>query len=87
MSFYCGIGHTFMHFYLYLLPLAQYLSSLPQSVAFFSAVDLDTVLRKEVTMDCRTPSNPLGLKEGQGIPPGEALDIYAIIQRTNGRLG
>lgn len=59
------------------------LISPPQSVAFFSAVDLDTVLRKEVTMDCRTPSNPLGLKEGQGIPPGEALDIYTIIQRTN----
>eukprot|EP00731_Ephydatia_muelleri_P016844 Em0009g1268a len=63
------------------------MKDLPLSVAFFSAVDLDTVLRKEVTMDCRTPSNPLGLKEGQGIPPGEALDIYAIIQRTNGRLG
>lgn len=59
---------------------------LPLSVAFFSAVDLDTVLRKEVTMDCRTPSNPLGLKEGHGVPPGEALDIYAILKKTEGRL-
>ena len=58
----------------------------PQSVAFFSAVDVDTVLRKEVAMDCRTPSNPLGLKEGHGIPSGEALDIYQIVKRTNGRL-
>lgn len=41
-----------------------------QSVAFFSAVDIDTVLRKEVSLDCKTPSNPLGLHKGQGIAPG-----------------
>ncbi|CAL1528194.1 unnamed protein product, partial [Lymnaea stagnalis] len=39
------------------------LKDLPQSVAFFSAIDLDTCLRKEVTMDCITPSNPHGLQQ------------------------
>eukprot|EP00794_Sanderia_malayensis_P010233 gene10233-11283_t len=57
---------------------------LPQSVAFFSAVDIDKVIRKEVTMDCKTPSNPHGLKIGHGIQPGEALDIYNILKKTNG---
>ncbi|KAL1425905.1 hypothetical protein MTO96_018741 [Rhipicephalus appendiculatus] len=57
---------------------------LPQSVAFFSSVEVDTVLRKEVDMDCVTPSNPQGLKEGYGIPPGEALDIYAVLEKTKG---
>ncbi|KAH6926305.1 hypothetical protein HPB50_016488 [Hyalomma asiaticum] len=57
---------------------------LPQSVAFFSSVEVDTVLRKEVDMDCVTPSNPQGLKEGYGIPPGEALDIYAVLKKTRG---
>ncbi|XP_014673437.1 PREDICTED: DNA polymerase subunit gamma-1-like [Priapulus caudatus] len=57
---------------------------LPQSVAFFSSVDVDTVLRKEVGMDCVTPSNPHGLHKGYGVPPGEALDIYAILAKTRG---
>nr|XP_006815395.1 PREDICTED: DNA polymerase subunit gamma-1-like [Saccoglossus kowalevskii] len=56
---------------------------LPQSVAFFSAVDIDTVLRKEVSMDCKTPSNPHGLEKGYGIPEGEALDIYDVLKLTN----
>uniref|UniRef100_T1IPA4 DNA polymerase subunit gamma-1 n=1 Tax=Strigamia maritima TaxID=126957 RepID=T1IPA4_STRMM len=59
---------------------------LPQSVAFFSAIDVDTVLRKEVTMDCKTPSNPLGLTKGYGIASGEALNIYQILDKTNGNL-
>ncbi|XP_064607817.1 DNA polymerase subunit gamma-1-like [Liolophura sinensis] len=59
---------------------------LPQSVAFFSAVDLDTCLRKEVSMDCVTPSNPHGLERGYGIPHGEALDIYQLLEITNGSL-
>lgn len=59
------------------------MNDLPQSVAFFSAVDIDTVLRKEVSLDCKTPSNPLGLHRGQGIPPGEALDIYDILKLTD----
>lgn len=59
------------------------MNDLPQSVAFFSAVDIDTVLRKEVSLDCKTPSNPLGLHKGQGISPGEALDIYDILKLTD----
>ncbi|KAM4734089.1 LOW QUALITY PROTEIN: DNA polymerase subunit gamma-1 [Anableps anableps] len=59
---------------------------LPQSVAFFSAVDIDQCLRKEVTMDCVTPSNPTGLERKYGIPPGEALDMNQIISITKGSL-
>uniref|UniRef100_A0A8D0TRY8 DNA polymerase subunit gamma-1 n=2 Tax=Sus scrofa TaxID=9823 RepID=A0A8D0TRY8_PIG len=62
------------------------LNDLPQSVAFFSAVDIDQCLRKEVTMDCKTPSNPTGMEKRYGIPQGEALDIYQIIELTKGSL-
>ncbi|XP_029288872.1 DNA polymerase subunit gamma-1 isoform X1 [Cottoperca gobio] len=62
------------------------MKDLPQSVAFFSAVDIDQCLRKEVTMDCVTPSNPTGLERRYGLPPGEALDIYQIIDITEGSL-
>ncbi|XP_035668321.1 DNA polymerase subunit gamma-1-like isoform X1 [Branchiostoma floridae] len=62
------------------------MNDLPQSVAFFSAVDVDTVMRKEVNMDCKTPSNPHGLTRGYGIPPGDALDIYQILEKTNSSL-
>ncbi|KAJ1179987.1 hypothetical protein NDU88_005215 [Pleurodeles waltl] len=44
---------------------------LPQSVAFFSAVDIDQCLRKEVNMDCTTPSNPTGMERRYGITQGE----------------
>lgn len=59
---------------------------LPQSVAFFSAVDIDKCLRKEVTMDCKTPSSPAGVERRYGLPQGEALDIYQIIEITKGSL-
>lgn len=49
---------------------------LPQSVAFFSEVDIDKVLRKEVTLDCVTPSQP------NSIPPGESLDIYKLLEKV-----
>ncbi|XP_011605608.2 DNA polymerase subunit gamma-1 isoform X1 [Takifugu rubripes] len=62
------------------------MQDLPQSVAFFSSVDIDQCLRKEVNMDCMTPSNPTGMERRYGIPPGEALDIYQIINATNGSL-
>ncbi|XP_059768484.1 DNA polymerase subunit gamma-1 isoform X2 [Balaenoptera ricei] len=62
------------------------LNDLPQSVAFFSTVDIDQCLRKEVTMDCKTPSNPTGMERRYGIPEGEALDIYQIIELTKGSL-
>ncbi|KFQ82215.1 DNA polymerase subunit gamma-1, partial [Phaethon lepturus] len=62
------------------------LQDLPQSVAFFSAVDVDQCLRKEVTMNCATPSNPTGMEKKYGIPQGEALDIYQLIEITKGSL-
>ncbi|KAF5369324.1 hypothetical protein D9758_002746 [Tetrapyrgos nigripes] len=54
------------------------MDDLPQGVAFFSAVDVDHVLRKEVDMPCVTPSQP------NSIPPGESLNIEGILTRTNG---
>ncbi|XP_026537638.1 DNA polymerase subunit gamma-1 [Notechis scutatus] len=62
------------------------LQDLPQSVAFFSAVDIDHCLRKEATMDCVTPSNPGGLEQSYNVSQGEALDIYKLIQITKGSL-
>uniref|UniRef100_A0A182QTQ9 DNA polymerase subunit gamma-1 n=1 Tax=Anopheles farauti TaxID=69004 RepID=A0A182QTQ9_9DIPT len=56
---------------------------LPQSVAFFSSVEVDRVLRKEARHDCRTPSNPHGLHDGYGIPDGESLDIYQTLARLD----
>ncbi|KAH3679690.1 hypothetical protein WICPIJ_008566, partial [Wickerhamomyces pijperi] len=50
------------------------MKDLPQSCAFFSAVDIDSVLRKEVDMDCITPSHPVA------IPPGESLDISKLLE-------
>lgn len=42
------------------------------------------VLRKEASMDCKTPSNPHGLTAGYGIPIGESLDIHAAIDKAEG---
>ncbi|CAD6930405.1 unnamed protein product [Tilletia controversa] len=53
------------------------MDDLPQSCAFFAQVDIDHVLRKEVDDPCITPSHP------KPIPHGEALDIEAILERTN----
>jgi DNA polymerase gamma 1 len=51
------------------------IDDLPQSCAYFSAVDIDHVLRKEVDMDCITPSHP------NAIPPGESIDIVQLLAR------
>ena len=51
------------------------IEDLPQSCAFFSAVDIDHVLRKEVDMECVTPSHP------NKIAPGESLDVTALIAK------
>ncbi|XP_049810547.1 DNA polymerase subunit gamma-1, mitochondrial [Schistocerca nitens] len=56
---------------------------LPLSVAFFSSVEVDRVLRKEASDDCVTPSNPHGLSRGYGIPPGESLDLITALQLCN----
>ncbi|PVF93049.1 hypothetical protein CPB86DRAFT_768470 [Serendipita vermifera] len=54
------------------------LGDLPAGVGFFSAVDVDFVLRKEVDQPCVTPSNP------NPIEPGESLDIHGILTKTRG---
>jgi DNA polymerase gamma 1 len=51
------------------------INELPQSCAYFSAVDVDKVLRKEVDMDCITPSNK------EAIPHGESLDILRLLEK------
>jgi DNA polymerase gamma 1 len=51
------------------------INELPQSCAYFSAVDIDKVLRKEVDMDCITPSNK------NKIPHGESIDIIALLEK------
>lgn len=60
---------------------------LPQSVAFFSSVEVDTVLRKDSHSDCISPSNPYGLSNGYKIPFGEALDITEAIKKAKGKIG
>lgn len=60
------------------------LHDLPYSVAFFSSVEIDTVLRKESQQDCKTPSNPHGLEKGYGIPNGESLNIFEAIEKVTG---
>lgn len=54
------------------------IKELPQSCAFFSEVDIDFVLRKEVNQECITPSHP------EKIPPGESLDIHAVLEKCDG---
>lgn len=56
------------------------INDLPQNCAFFSAIDIDKVLRKEVDMDCITPSNP------NAIPPGETLDIIELLKKPEAQL-
>uniref|UniRef100_A0A1Y1KQB2 DNA polymerase subunit gamma-1 n=1 Tax=Photinus pyralis TaxID=7054 RepID=A0A1Y1KQB2_PHOPY len=58
---------------------------LPFSVAFFSSVEVDAVLRKEAKQDCKTPSNPHGLMGGYNIPNGESLDIHQAVRKAGGQ--
>lgn len=57
------------------------LDDLPASVAFFSSIEIDQCLRKDVHQDCKTPSNPLGLAKGYGVPAGESLNIAQLLDR------
>lgn len=50
------------------------IKDVPQSCAFFSEVDIDHVLRKEVSMNCVTPSHP------ESIPPGESYTINKLLK-------
>ncbi|XP_037027495.1 DNA polymerase subunit gamma-1, mitochondrial [Bradysia coprophila] len=60
------------------------LCDLPQSIAFFTSVEVDTVLRKESHLDCVTPSNVHGLSGGYGIPSGESLNVSQAIEKAGG---
>lgn len=51
------------------------INDLPQGCAYFSAVDIDHVLRKEVDMDCVTPSHRTP------IPAGESMDILSLLDK------
>lgn len=51
------------------------IKDIPQSCAFFSQVDIDSILRKEVDTPCETPSN-----KNPKIPNGESLDIVALLE-------
>lgn len=53
------------------------IDDLPQACAFFSAIDIDHVLRKEVYLDCVTPSHL------DPIPHGESIDITQLLERGN----
>jgi DNA polymerase gamma 1 len=53
-----------------------------QSVAFFSAVDVDFLLRKEVDDPCVTPSQPDGIRE-----QGQSCTIYDTLKETDGNMG
>ncbi|KAK6351145.1 DNA-directed DNA polymerase gamma mip1 [Orbilia javanica] len=56
------------------------INDLPQSCAFFSAVDIDHVLRKEVDLNCITPSNP------SEIPSGESVDMEGLLLKEEAHL-
>ncbi|KAK8036044.1 DNA polymerase family A [Apiospora marii] len=49
------------------------INDLPQSCAYFSAVDIDHVLRKEVDMDCITPSHSTPISHGESIDIAQLL--------------
>lgn len=62
------------------------LQDLPQSIAFFTSVEIDSILRKEAESDCKTPSNPHGFSVGYSIKTGESVDIYEAVKRAGGDL-
>lgn len=58
------------------------IDDLPQNCAFFSAVDIDHVMRKEVDMNCITPSNPVPIPHGESIDITKLLDIHEGILKA-----
>ncbi|KAI9051550.1 hypothetical protein LZ554_004596 [Drepanopeziza brunnea f. sp. 'monogermtubi'] len=53
------------------------INDLPQACAYFSAIDIDHVLRKEVDMDCITPSHHTR------IPHGESIDVTTLLTKPS----
>jgi DNA polymerase gamma 1 len=62
------------------------LQDLPQSIAFFTSVEIDQILRKEAESDCKTPSNPHGFSTGYNIQPGQSVDICEAVKRAGNDL-
>lgn len=58
------------------------INDLPWGVAFFSGVDIDTVLRKDPQQPIITPTTP----KDQTVPPGRVLDIHQLMQELPGEL-
>ncbi|CDK29414.1 unnamed protein product [Kuraishia capsulata CBS 1993] len=56
------------------------IDEVPQSCAFFSAVDIDHVLRKEVDLDCITPSHPHAIPHGESLGITKLLDLEEVRQ-------
>ena len=50
---------------------------IPANIAFFSLVDIDHILRKEVTDGCVTPTQQSPIKEG------ECLSIYSLLDKCD----
>ncbi|KAG2233781.1 DNA polymerase family A-domain-containing protein [Thamnidium elegans] len=63
------------------------IKDLPQSVAFFSAVDIDHVLRKEPNMTCLTPSHEEKIPEGISCTLLDTVDALTIETNTPCLLG
>ncbi|CAB4485057.1 hypothetical protein RhiirA5_500583 [Rhizophagus irregularis] len=51
------------------------INDLPLSVAFFSAVEIDHVLRKEAEMKCKTISYDAEIKEGESLTIQELIEL------------
>lgn len=62
------------------------LQDLPQSIAFFTSVEIDQILRKDAESDCKTPSNEHGFSAGYNIQPGQSVDIYEAVKRAGNDL-
>ena len=56
------------------------INDLPASVAYFSSIDVDTVMRKEPAFDCETFSNPSGLEKTYGIAAGLTITPETLAQ-------
>ncbi|CAG8462272.1 5146_t:CDS:1 [Paraglomus occultum] len=59
------------------------IQDLPLSVAFFSSIDIDHVLRKEVDMDCKTVSFPKAIEQGVSVTIQKILETVNTLGGEN----
>ncbi|CAG8615406.1 7418_t:CDS:2 [Ambispora leptoticha] len=59
------------------------IEDLPLSIAFFSAVDIDHVLRKEVEMKCKTLSHPSEIPQGESVTIQKLVDMQKKLYRED----